>query len=431
MLVLSSCLLLCRETINSSNKLIIFTRSSSILHNFPNTFPSNDLCKKNHNNAVSDYVFQNSDKVMMQKMSSISSQNSIQEVLTTFVETESKEILVLIANMQTTSTKIINHIRFMIEESELKKTNKLKLYVIILHYSPNQFIGYCYPALFLRKWDHYYLDTISTTTSEINVPNWLLQCWFDPSKSEMNTAKENQSVVESVLCDIIPVLSARMMFGNRKTRCFNCAMTANDREKALKYILDDLGLGRVICKRYCEYWKPLVMFEYLEQAALLNRKRDSILNITDSTQAQFKSHFIYFSLYMLTLANEDCNLDSIYQVCPSSATGNLFLDIFEYLPAPELDHLCLLCSNLSPPAYMHHCYQFPFFGLVYNKMEKYLDICSAKINFEMGSLAKREGNFHLMTDSKKKLDIMTEQFFSMIENKVTIIKCNGCIWVCD
>ena len=227
----------CREK-RSPNKLIIFTRSSSLIHDLPHTYQyPNNSYKEQYAEMVGNYVFQDPEKLQLHKLSHILSQNSAEEIFSSFMDSKCKEVLVLIANMGSTSTNTINHVRFLIEESEHQNENKLKLFVLILHFSPNQCFNHIYPTLYLREWDHYYLDTIAITTNEVDIPSWLQQCCFDPSEIEFDRIRTLYMAANLLLPTIVPLLSAKMLFGNIEGRPFNTLMNASEREKQLRCLL--------------------------------------------------------------------------------------------------------------------------------------------------------------------------------------------------
>ena len=340
----------------------------------------------------------------------------------TFVKNEEKEILVLVANMQNISIEIINHVRFMCEEADNKDLKKSKLFVLILHFSPDQFFNHCYPALFLREWEHYYLDTVSSLNNKLNLANWLLECFFDSNFSESDTAGEVNRILEDLLDNITPILASQIQFGNTTVGSFNSAIKSSDRERALKCILKDYNLGSVIREQFCEYWKPTVVLDYLEKVALNNKKRSSVLNITDSLYAQLKSLFIYFSIYMLSLANENGNLDVLCSSESLLEIRSLFVDVFKCLPVPELNQLMLLCSNLKPPICKKNSNGFPFFYRIYESIEKSLNLCNKKqISGIMESEADLERDHLIMFDSLQKVEELAKQFFMAMANKVITV----------
>ena len=326
---------------------------------------------------------------MVHKLSNLLSQSSVQELFREFISSEEAEVCVLLANMQETSCKTINHIRVMIEEAELRtREQHCKMFVLLLHFPPAQFFQHCYPALFLKGWDHAYLDTLahSTVRGVVDIQDWFFKCCFPAEDMNPDEPDTLLQALSQILPQAISVISARVYFGNKHDRSFNSAMNATQRSNALRTLLFDQGLGDVLCEKFRAYWKPKLMAEYLEKAATFSKQRESTLNITDSIQTQVKTLFMDFCVYMLSRANENFNLDVIYAEESSSAIHKLFLQVFRIFPVPKLSQLNLLSNNLpalQPPS---HCPRFPFFSLIYALMEKQVELSVEAANLQLGIL---------------------------------------------
>lgn len=284
----------------SPNKLICCTRSSSLIHTIPTPFPhSATMCKQE---LVCNLVFSEVVKLNIFKLSSLQSQTAVQEVLTDFVASDTAEVCILLANMQETTPKTINHVRVMIEEAELYiPEQRCKMFVLLLHFPPSQFFQRCYPMLFLRGWDHCYLDTIAHNAEEDNVVDifeWLYKCCF-PDSDDSGLLQKHKTLGQ-LLDQTVPMLSALVFFGKKKDNSFNSAMNATERSRALRVLLYDKGLGDILCERFLAYWKPSVMVTFLKKAATISKERESTLNITDSVQTQFKALFTDFCIYTNT-----------------------------------------------------------------------------------------------------------------------------------
>lgn len=412
-------LLTCRNLLRSPNKVVCFTRSSPLIHQLPTRFPlpmMKDIL--NPVDKIRNFVFEDTDKLIMCKLSSLQSQSSMQELLRDFVSSDTAEVCVLLANMQETTQKTINHIRVMIEEAELATpTLHWKVFVLLLHFPPAQFFQHCYPTLFLKGWDHCYLDTIGHNPAKgvVDIRDWFFKCCFpaepDPScetapsdeptsESTLAISEHSNSVPvfrscipdEGAICDpsgpsdlmldksepansnalvhalsqLLPqttsLISSRVQLG-----CNNITMN-----QMLKTLLEQ-GFGEILRDKFQVYWTPKVMAECLERAATFSKKRESTLNITDTIQTQFKALFVDFCVYMLTLANSYFSLASFYAEDPSSSVRALFTSILKIFPVPKLNHLI---TNNSPdiPQSPVHCH-FPFFTYIYNLMEKQVEFC--------------------------------------------------------
>ena len=389
------CFTLFRDRSKSPNKLVFFTRSSPLIHSLPAQFPTSVIGIhqdfESTTKTVSDLVFEETEKVMVHKLSTLHSQSSVQEMLRDFVESKAAEVCLLLANMQETTCKTINHIRVMIEEGELKLQQQCKVFVLLLHFPPAQFFQHCYPALFLKGWDQCYLDTIahSAVRGVVDIREWFFSCCFPSQVLESGQDKSDPLLqsLNQLLPQIISVLSARLHFGKKSDGSFNSNMNATQRSHALRRLLFECEVGGVLCEKFCFYWKPKVMAEYLERAATFSKQRESTLNITDSIQTQFKSLFIDFCVYMLTRANESLNLDIVFAPDCSPSLRKLFIDIFRIFPVPKLNQLNLLSNNLpslQPPT---HCPHFPFFNYVCSLMEKHIEVSWETANLQVDVLA--------------------------------------------
>jgi hypothetical protein len=366
--------------------------------------------------TVANLFFEDTDKLMVRKLSSLLSQSSVEELLNIFFKSDTTEVCVLLANMQATTCKTINHIRVMIEEAELKTpAQHCKLFVLLLHFPPAQF---CYPSLFLKGWDHCYLDTVAKSQLKdvVNIQDWLLTC-IPAAEPRSDTLLH---VLEHILPSIVSVLSARVYFGN-KDKPFNSSMNGTQRSEALKTLLFTKGVDQVLCERFRAYWSPRVMVEYLERAATFSSKRESTLNITDSIQSQFKSLFTDFCVYMITEANKDFNLDTLF-VDEDPYIRKLFIGIFRILPVPELQQLNQLSNDLpSLHPFIHHP-RFPFFRHVYELMEKQVDFGGEVINHQMDLMTDsvRYVNEQLSYDSEIKLHNLIHAVLAGLEPQLQV-----------
>ena len=353
---------------------------------------------------MKEFVFEDTDKLVVHKLSGLLSQSSVQELLRDFVNSEKTEVLLLLANMQDTSTKTINHIRIMIEETELQspqlQEHPAKLFVLLLHFPSALFFKHCYPAFFLKSWDHIYLDTIthSSSVGMVDIQDWFQRSCYpaaaDIEDTGITTKQPDPLLIAAthLLPQAISVLSAHMYFGNKKDKSFNSSMDATQRVEDLQRLLGECGLGKLLCEKFCSYWKPKVMLEYLERAATFSKQRESTLNITDFIQTQFKSLFFDFCIYMLSRANEHYNLDIVFEEKEDfSPVKTLFLDIFQHFPMPKLSQLSLLSTSMPPPQLPLHQPHFPFFSFVCGQVEKQVKISYAAINLKADVLAERQG----------------------------------------
>ena len=326
------------------------------------------------------------DKLVLYKLSGLTSQSLIMDLLQAFVESTVAEILVLVINMQEFKLQTINHIRVMIEEEEslmVRKEGKLKLFVTLLHFPPSKFSRACYPSLFLQGWDHYYLDTIahSAMPGVINIQSWFCECCFP---HDSFSAPENLLVtLKEILNEAIPIIASRVSFGEITNGSFNKRMSVSERTDILRELIFDKCVGAVLCEIFSTYWKPKVMRKYLKQAIVFTRSQDSTLNITDSINTTFKNLFFDFLVYMVSRINEDCNIDVLFLPTSSQAIKKLFLTLVETLDIPKLSELKMRSAHLQLKKATHYLPRFPFFKVVCKEIERILEESHEETNTKL------------------------------------------------
>ena len=327
---------------------------------------------------VQNLVHEAVDRLMVCKLSNIPSQSHVLELLRSFVHSDTAEVLVLVVNMQEIRQQVINHIRIMIDEEEallLKEDRKQKLFLLLLHFPPSKFANACYPSLFLRGWDHCYLDTVahSTATGVIDIRRWFWDCCFLPDTLPPPDEDSLITTLKEILNEAIPILASRVFFGVVYNGHFNMKMSGSKRTKILKTLLFDKGVGNVLCERFRSYWKPNVMSEYLEKAVAFTRSKDSTLNITDSIHTTFKSLFFDFLVYMISRINEDCNIDVLFLPSCTPPTQSLFLDIVRVFKIPKLSELKVRSAHPQLGKEASYLPQFPFFKTVSGEVERLVE----------------------------------------------------------
>ena len=321
----------------------------------------------------------------MCKLSSIPSQSQLLEKLHSFIHSETAEVLLLLVNMQEIRREVVNHIRIMIEEEEallLKGDRKQKLFILLLHFPPSKFVNACYPSLFLRGWDHCYLDTIAhgSTTGVIDIRRWFWDCYFPP-KTPLSPEVDPLilTLKKNIISEAIPILASRVFFGLVHGECFNTSMSGSKRTKILRALLFEKGVGDVLCVKFRSYWKPNVMSEYLEKAVAFTKSRYSTLNITDTVHTTFKGLFFDFLVYMIYLINEDCNIDVLFQPSCTPEIQSLFLEIVSIFKIPKLSELKTLSAYLQLGKGVRYLPQFPFFKRVSMEMEKLVEVSRKEV----------------------------------------------------
>ena len=318
----------------------------------------------------------------------------LQDLLNNFIVSTTAEVCLLVVNTQETSKEVINHVRIMIEETETTAAkSQTKVFVLLLHFPPAQFFQPCYPSLFLQGWDHCYLDTIahSAVKGVVDIRDWFWQCCSLKQSSQHDDTL--LQTLEDMLPKAIPIIASRVFFGLKQNGFFNSPMNGHQRSKALMELFLKQGqtittVGKVLCKKFRTYWRPLAMKELLERAAVFSKSRESTLNITESIQAKLKSLFFDFLVFMISKVNENLNIDVIFNCDCTPAIVELFIQILDILPTPDLTQVQLLSHHLPRPIPLIYSPGFPFFKTVCNTFDRVVDISVKEANAKLDILGE-------------------------------------------
>ena len=322
-----------------------------------------------HENNLSREVFNQVPELVVCKLESASSQQSVKDMLKEFTESK-KQVILLLANMQEVSKSAINHLRVMIEEEEAtaEESSRPKLFLLLLHFPPAMFFTACYPSLFLEGWDHYYLDTIAHGLSHgiVDSVEWLHMSCF-PTEQILSVIEDSFFLMlKDLLPQSVPHVVSRLSFGLNHSRAFNRPMNPLARSETLCRLFET-DIGDALCHHFRSYWKAEMMTEYLHRAVKFTQTGQTTLNITDSIHSIVKSHFLDFVVYMVDYMNDNYNLD-IFFSSSSNEVKQLFLDLTRCLPIPQkLSKLKILSSIQHESKYRKTVighYQFPFFQVI-------------------------------------------------------------------
>ena len=349
-------------------------------------------------------------------------------------------LLLLIANMQEVSKKMINHLRIMIEEAENKITNQNKVFVLLLHFPPVMFFKPCYHSLFLMGWGHYYLDTIARGTltregvkSIVDVKEWFYHCCFPQSPG--NSIDSQMTIaLEQLLPEAIPIIASRVALTCRDGRK---VMDASERTALLQRLLigtlhgdaeseGEMSLGKVLCVIYRKYWTPQLMKRQIKQVSSFMYERESTLNITDSIQSVVRSTFFDFLVYMFSSLNERNDVHILVeepQCCPP--VQQLFLDLLTARRAPKLAQIKVLMAANRHQVRLEYFPRFPFFKQVCDILDKAIDESRETVNQKSNILdtatPQTETSLHLLAQKR------TKQQMEALFNEVVMLRVKVCI----
>ena len=373
------------------------------------------MTQKSDQQIVKSLVSDKESTVVIRKLSTIRTQKGMEGVIKDVLKDSSIEVCVLIANLEHCSKKIINHVRILIEEIETS-LQTFKLFIILLCFPPSQFFHPMYPSLYLKGWDHYYLDKIgddpTSTSATINIQDWFLSC-LQPGAIEMSSLTET---VRAMLPQSVSEIVSHVYFGSQPGKVVNSPMSVSERSEIINDLLQIKGMGEVLCEKFCRFWKPQLMLQYLEETAKLSVLRESTVCMTDSIYSNFKKFFFDFSVYIFSQINTDWYLDVI---CNESCSGNilnLHFSLLRVLPTPPLSKLNSYCSHFVSRDVLYTP-EFPFFRIISEIIDELVEQCHASLSkqFELNS-----NSFTPFYDQEHMFKSMTSTLKEQIQNDVEV-----------
>lgn len=419
----------------SPTKLICFTRSSQLVHQLPTHHPTSSHRLPSEaddglEQVVKEMVFSDPTCVVVYKLSTVTTFTLVNELLRSFASSESQQVMLFVLNMQEASTKLVNHLRIMIEEVEsLALSNACsKVYAMLLHFPASHLSSPCYPSLFLEGWDLHYLDVIGCgpTAGVLDIRDWFKQCYISQA---ITSFSEDDAVIQqlhSLLREAIPVAATKIYTGNTKSSLFDVPMGLPEKKLFLEELLFEKGVGDVLCGRFLSYWQPSVMVQYLEKAAIFSGQHETTVNLIDSLHTIFRDLFVDFIVHMVLQISTNNNSDILFNPNCSPSTKSLFLALLQIHPVPKLSELRMLrivgdTSSLDESKDIVSSPRFPFFMLVSMAIDRLVEQSHREINEEVDMLSEhRSPPLTSVFDNPPKTQTMASMV-AAVENKLNEI----------
>ena len=379
-----------------ATKLLCFTRSSSLIQKIPSDYPPPVPTSEDYA-WMEKFVYHELNQIAILKVSLAHSQNYLENYFASFMKNPSAKLMLLVVRMPDISRKMVNHLRIMIEEAENEGGYLNKVFVVLLHFPSTSFFDPCYPSLFLQGWDHYYLDSVGhgtlnssgDVTEVLAVKQWFQTCCF-PRDFSTNTKDQMVITLQKMVEEAIPYVASRLVI--QKCGHFNCAMNAAKRREVVRCILIDKKFGDEFASGYCSYWSPEKMMELIRKSTRFTHTKKSTLNLTDSMQSSFYSHFSDYMVYMLNKFNQDCSLDVVCEqhtdLEREAIMLNLCLSLAAVLPRPELSQLPALCNQFVNKSIviMSRVPKFPMFLEMCKMIDSTISTCKNPKHMKVPSL---------------------------------------------
>ena len=319
------------------------------------------------------------------------------DFLGSFIKSPTARVLLIIANMQETSKKVVNHLRILIEESEKDciKYKRKKLFVVLLHFPSAMFFAPCYPTLFLRGWSHHYLDTIGydPTTNLVDIGSWFKECCISSSESVPLFSDQSRSTaLQNVLVKAEKISLSWAPFSSDED---------GEKQKTLIFGKESKVLNVIIFDLFASYWKSTTVKNYyLKRAVEQTNSSQSTLNITQCVEVNLQSIFLEFVFYIFTKLKTEVSLLDIAQLSQSEELLQLFHSLLKKLPLLKLyEYKDMYSALIKSSAKQPHPASFPFFKTVYSNMMLLVEQCMQQSRNILGQELKTGRNISNATNN--------------------------------
>ena len=407
-----------------------FSRSSPLIRQLPTEFPTHDdsTLQQIQEDIIQQYIIDDVESLVLCKLSSRHSQTNLEDIINSFTKSKYKVLMFIVdagTNFYQQSPKErsrmkenISHLRMMIEEAELhSSSDQLKVFVVLIHFPPARLLAEesCYPALFLKGWDHYYIDTIAdgtltrsgTMASVVNVEQWLYSCLVKPTDKTINLpCCEMEQNVEDILRDAIPSVASRLNLRSDEDD-YKTFLDVSSKTLALNHILfsgearpssilpvfmqsaqdtvQEEGVGTVLARCFSKYWNSRQMNRYLQKFTSLTFLRKSTLNLTASVETTFRSLFVDFLVYRLSRMEVTFDVYMLLDSSVPQCLAKCLLCFLEHLPLPRLEQLSQLSDlpivDICPPP--KHIPKFPFLPNIFNSISSIIEKADDEVKVEV------------------------------------------------
>ena len=373
-----------------ATKLIVYTRQSYLFGMLPSAFSHTDNLQESMKLLLKNVIFEDLESLKMLKVSLDTPESEISKEIASFIDNGKQKVFVLIANMQDLTAKMVSYLRFVIEQKENRSLFDDKMFVLLLHFQV-QIFKYCCSALFLKGWDHFYLDSLTTDIKMEGIPEPLRnvvdikQCF----RIALRISDSNDTLclhLEPLLEVAIPVISSRVITGSSQGE-YNKTLKVSARQLQLRKIFfinnNCAPIGEAFCTLFHKYWDNKTVIKFLKDAANFTFCHQSTLSITSYIQKKIKALFFEFVVYVLWMINQDCNLDTLLSMNLAESfekVQNLFSSVIKtmFKKLQSLKSLPYICRSLRPPE--NKKFQFPFFSMAYLYVEELIDVCHEIVN---------------------------------------------------
>jgi len=375
---------------DESQLLVVHTRTDAHVRGIP-SWNSNfgfgtgrqvDQC------AVRSLVCSDDKSVLIEHMDSLRSESTFRKALADWIHGSQRIFILLIDMSKEKATEHANYARMNIEQNALDD----KILLLLLHYpSSSSISSFSYPALFLGKWRHTFLDGVGQSGPSLAISDSIrLACEGIDSKDGPN--EQICNALEHIMPAALSRLACRKLFykGQQLSRSSNEDGSFLER---LQYLSDALSIdsgfgtaGDILRQKFASFWLDQCLITAVRAACMRLQRGTTQLSISASLHSTLLEAFDKFMAWSMMLINNWRGFDLLIDFHRSEATVALFASILMELSPPPFEELMLIQersvlvkpmpSALDP--FVGRFALFPFFYSVSTCVEEALDFAVAE-----------------------------------------------------
>ena len=156
-------------------------------------------------------------------------------------------------------------------------------------------------------------------------------------------------------------------------------------------LLNEKGLGEILCLKFQEYWNPSLYAAYLRDTSEIIYKRKSSVSMTVLMQNLVFEKFLEFVTYMVSLMIDSQSIYLLFEPNCSLDTLIIFKEIVSSMDLPPFSKLTQLniISRRAPKTKKKKQGKFPFYCMISQALETQIAQCIQEID-EQDKLCKED-----------------------------------------
>lgn len=338
---------------DQSQLLIVHTRTDAGIHSIPSYNPSKLSVGSEHSDreAVRNLLCKDELSIIVEHMDSLRSESMVRKTLGNWVHGTQRMFLLLVDMSKTKATENVNYIRMCIEQIPLQG----KIFVLLLHYPPSSSISLAsYPALFLGRWRHTFLDGVGQTGPMLGLSESIRFACDGTHSTSTNDNRRPNSQMCSALSQIMPTVLSHLasrqqvLYKGQEVCCLSCE--AGSFSARLNFLTDVMSttiggntLGDILCKLFAGYWLEQCLESTVRTACMRLQNGTTQLSVSVAIHSTLLEAFDKFIAWSVMKMNTWRGFDLFQKrkTVPKEALA-LFDSLLQKTKIPPFEELMLL-----------------------------------------------------------------------------------------